>query len=334
VALLQSPIAFRNDHLNKILQQSLYLLSIMSQGVAEAESIHNDGGEESSIQLPPASQGIAPIVQNAPDLVTPTRKLPHSQLSSGPQEVWVPYYIHTAKCDRCGQHNTSVIQRSSRENKQFCKPCMHLNVSDRIYTANVEGLDWVPQTASVKRTTKPRKPKQPKKVLAATPTLTRVSKRKRKEPKTTANKRIWLSEQPERQSRCEDSLFVAEDEGGDEGEETDDDVGFGRLPPGSRFPSEGQEATSAEAIAAEIGEHSENRVKQETESTSVCDINKPECPPWWEQTQAPESNVRAEPRENLWDSNAQSSLIERRRSEFSPDAVAAADILMMFHGSA
>ena len=206
---------------------------------------------------------------------------------------------------------------------------MHLNVSDRIYTVNVEGLDWVPQTASVKRTTKPRKPKQPKKALAATPTLTRVSKRKRKEPKTTANKRIWLSEQPERQSRCEDSIFVAEDEGGDEGEETDDDVGFGRLPPGSRFSSEGQEATSAEAIAAENGEHSENRVEQETESTSVCDINKLECPPWWEQTQAPESNVRAEPRENLWDSNAQSSLIERRRSEFSPDAVAAADILMM-----
>jgi hypothetical protein len=60
---------------------------MMSQGVAEAESNHSDEGEESSIQPPPASQDIAPIVQNTPDLVTSTRKLPHGQLSSGPQEV-------------------------------------------------------------------------------------------------------------------------------------------------------------------------------------------------------------------------------------------------------
>lgn len=312
---------------------------MMSQEVADAELDRNDAGEESSIPLAPALKDTIPTVSNTSDLAIPTRKFPPGQLSSGPPEVWVPYYIHTAKCDRCQQHNTSVVQRSSRTNRQFCKACMYLNVSDGLYSVNVEGLDWSPQTASrmrlVRSTNKPRKPRQPKK-LVVTPTPTRMPKRKRTEPKTSANKRPRLSEQPESGSRSENSLFVADYEASDVGEETDDNIGFGRLPPDGRFSYVGQDIQSEETMevsrtveSSEATDESEKRPRNSIEKGKrkipERESNNSNLPPWWEVTQAPESNVRGE---NPLRGNVHFSLIERRRSEFSPDTVEAADALL------
>jgi hypothetical protein len=315
----------------------------MSEGVANAELDQNDAREESPMPSAPAPQDMTPNVSNTSHLAIPTKRILSGQLSSGPPEVWVPYYIHTAKCDRCGQHNTSVVQRSSRENKQFCKACMYLNVSDGLYSVNVEGLDWSPQTVLPKRrargTSKPRKPKQPKKTVV-TPTPTRVSKRKQTEPKTPATKRIRLTGQPESESRSENSLFVADEEASDEGEETDVDIGFSRLPQGGVFSSEGQEMHSGELIDVaetvegseatdENGERSRNSKGSEKGKASECDGNNSDLPPpWWEIIQAPGSNVRDESRTNLWRGHVHFKLIERRRSEFSPDAAEAADALL------
>ncbi len=307
----------------------------MSYEVANAEFDRKDTDEESAKQAPPVHQDILPIISNALDLAIPKRKFTVGQPPSGPQEFWVPYYIHTAKCDRCGQHNTSVVQRSSFESKQFCKACMYLNVSDGIYSVNVEGLDWTAQTVSAKR----RKPKQPSK-LAVAPTSARVSKRKPKELKPRMSKRIRLTEQPESEGRGENSLFVADNGGNGDGEETDDDIGFGRLPPSRRFSSTGQKMSSMESTRiAEMaegrrptkgnGQWSENRKEKETENTSRRDINKPELPPWWELTQAPLSSVRDKGREKLWGGNVHFRLIGGRQYEFSSEAVTAADTLLI-----
>lgn len=327
-------VAARDGPLKKDLQQSFHLLPTMSEEVADAELNHNDAGEESPIPSATAPQDIIPPVSNTTHLAIPTRRIPPGQLLSGPPEAWVPYYIHTAKCDRCGQHNTSVIQRSSRSNKQFCKACMYLNVSDGLYSENVEGLDWTPQTVSVKGrargTSKPRKPKQAKKpVVTLTPT--RVSKRKRKEPKTPANKRIRPADQPESESRSENSLFVADDEASDEVEETADDVGFGQLPRGSLFSSEGHihsrelidviETVERSEATDESGKRSRNGNGKDKEEPSERDSNDSDLFPWWEATQAPVSDAQGE--------NVHFSLIEQLRSESSPEAVEAADILLM-----
>lgn len=211
---------------------------------------------------------------------------------------------------------------------------MCLNVNDGLSSVNVEGLDWTPQTTSVKRrvrgSSKPRKSKLPKK-LDVTPTSTRVLKRKRKEPKTPANKRIRLAEQPESESRSENSLFVADDEASDEGEETDDDVGFGQLPRGGLFPSEGQihsgepnhvvDTVERPEATDKSGKRSRNSKGKEMENPSEWDSTDSDLFPWWETRQAPVSDAR--------DENVHFSLMERRRSDFSPEAVAAADILLM-----
>ena len=313
----------------------------MSEEVADAKLDHNDAGEESPIPSTSAPQDIIPTMCNTSHLAIPTRRFPRGQLSSEPRETWIPNYYHTAKCDRCQQHNTSAIQRSSRTNRQFCKACMYRNVSDGLYSVNVERLDWSPQTVSrkrrVRRTSKPGKLKQPKK-LFATLTPTRVSKRKRKEPKTPANKRIRLAKQPESENRSENSLYVADNEASDEGEETDDDIGFGRLPPAGRFSSEGQEMQSEETMevaeAVESPEVTDGCGKRSIKSkgkqgnTPEGDSSNSKLPPWWEVTPAPDSNVRDESRANLWRGDVRFSPIQRRRSIFSPGALEAADALL------
>jgi hypothetical protein len=312
----------------------------MPEEVADAKLDHNDAGEESPIPSTSEPQDIIPTMCNTSHLSMPTRRFPPGQLSSEPRETWIPNYYHTAKCDLCQQHNTSVIQRSSRTNRQFCKACMYRNVSDGLYSVNVERLDWSLQTVfrkqRVQSTGKPRKPKQPKK-LFVTLTPTRVSKRKRKEPKTPANKRIRLAEQPESENRSENSLFVADNEASD-GEETDDDIGFGRLPPAGRFSSEGQEMQSEETMEVAKAVESpkvtdgcgERSIKSKGKqgNTSERDSSNSKLPPWWEVTQAPDSNVRDESRANLWRGDVRFSLIQRRRSIFSPDALEAADALL------
>jgi hypothetical protein len=331
--LLPSVVAARDDPSNKDPQQSFQLLPTISQEVVDSELDRNDAAEEFPIPSTPTPQDMIPTVSKTPHLAIPTRRIPPGWLSSGPPEVWVPYYIHTAKCDRCGQHNTSVVQRSSRENKQFCKVCMYLNVSDGLYSVNVEGLDWTPQTVSIKRrgrgTSTPRKKRKPKKFIV-TPTPTRVSKRKRKETKTPTAKQILLAEQPE--SESENGLFVAEDEASDEGEETDDDMGFGRLLPGGRFSSEGQVTQSEKAMEVtetverseaidESGKPSRNGKGKGNGKTPEMESNNSDPAQWWELIQAPESNAR--------DEKVRFSLVGRRLSEFSPEAVEAADILLM-----
>jgi hypothetical protein len=308
----------------------------MFQEVEEADFDHNDAGEDFPRQHPPVTEDVAALVPSSCNLVIPTRMTCHEQLSADP-ENWIPLHIHTAKCDRCGQHNTSVVQRSSRENKQFCKPCMHLNVSDGIYNLDVESLNWTPQNVSIKRTAKSLNPSKKRVAVPSSPT--RASKRKLKEPKSQANKRTRLAEQPERESRSYDSLFVREDDV-TQGEETDDNVDFGQLPSsGGLFSSDGQDTTSAESTSVaettestrqteEYGEQFQNMRVKETESPSAYDFKKPEHPPWWEQIQVSESSARAEPCENSWDNDVHFSLTERRRSEFSPEAIAAANILV------
>jgi hypothetical protein len=62
--------------------------------------------------------------------------------------------------------------------------------------------------------------------------------------------------------------------------------------------------------------------KRKKERASERDSNDPDLTPWWERIQAPESSARNE--------NVHFSLTQRRRrSQFSPEAAAAADILLM-----
>jgi hypothetical protein len=135
----------------------------MSKQVADAELDHDLAGEESSIPPAPTHQDFTPTMSNTSDLAIPARISPPSQLPSESHQNWEPKYIHTAKCDRCQQHNTSVVQRNTRTNRQFCKVCMYLNISDGLYSVNDGELDWSPQSVSGKR--KPRKSKQLKKGL-------------------------------------------------------------------------------------------------------------------------------------------------------------------------
>lgn len=210
---------------------------------------------------------------------------------------------------------------------------MYLNVSDGLYSVNVEGLDWTPQTVSLKHrgrgTCTPQKTRKRKKFIVA-PTSTRVSKRKRKETKTPTNRRILPAEQPESESESENGLFVTENEASNEGEETEDDMGFGRLPPSGRFSPEGQVMQSEKAmkvvktversdVTDESGKRSRNGKGKGNGKTPEMESNNSD--PWWELIQVPESNAR--------DENVHFSLIGRRRSGFSLEAIEAADILLM-----
>jgi len=60
-----------------------------------------------------------------------------------PHTEWKQVSVHTAKCDKCSKHNTSVIQRCTRCNFQLCKNCIG-NVGDQIHFADIDSLDWTP----------------------------------------------------------------------------------------------------------------------------------------------------------------------------------------------
>jgi hypothetical protein len=58
---------------------------------------------------------------------------------------WSPISVHTAKCDRCSNHNTSVIQRCKSCNFQICKTCIGDSYDDSNHeVANPQALDWTP----------------------------------------------------------------------------------------------------------------------------------------------------------------------------------------------
>jgi hypothetical protein len=58
---------------------------------------------------------------------------------------WSPISVHTAKCDRCSNHNTSVIQRCKSCNFQICKNCIGESYDDSNHeVANPQALDWTP----------------------------------------------------------------------------------------------------------------------------------------------------------------------------------------------
>ncbi|KAF4617084.1 hypothetical protein G7Y89_g15065 [Cudoniella acicularis] len=65
-------------------------------------------------------------------------------VSVGPSKhtVWEPLSVHTAKCDGCSKHNTAVIQRCVRCNRQLCKNCIVKVADDGIHVVNMDELKW------------------------------------------------------------------------------------------------------------------------------------------------------------------------------------------------
>ncbi len=59
-------------------------------------------------------------------------------------DKWMPISIHTAKCDNCSKHNTSVIQRCASCSFQLCRNCIG-SVDDKIHSADVVSLVWTPK---------------------------------------------------------------------------------------------------------------------------------------------------------------------------------------------
>jgi hypothetical protein len=49
---------------------------------------------------------------------------------SSKHNAWLAIFTHTAKCDGCQNHNTSVFQRCNRCNKQYCQPCFVTGKAD------------------------------------------------------------------------------------------------------------------------------------------------------------------------------------------------------------
>src|ERR1700721_3023877 len=76
----------------------------------------------------------------------PSKKIDNVNPGNQPHSKWEAISIHTAKCDVCSEHNTSVIQRCTRCNRQLCKKCIPKAGDDGVHSANVDELDWVPQT--------------------------------------------------------------------------------------------------------------------------------------------------------------------------------------------
>lgn len=79
--------------------------------------------------------------------------------------TWEKISVHTAKCDKCHEHNTNVVQRCKLCNQQFCKNCMPGCFEDGRHEADIEKLDWTPSlviSAPNVRQGPPNNPKEPK----------------------------------------------------------------------------------------------------------------------------------------------------------------------------
>ncbi|KAE8452232.1 hypothetical protein EG329_001699 [Mollisiaceae sp. DMI_Dod_QoI] len=81
----------------------------------------------------------------------------------GKHKEWEAVSVHTAKCDRCHGHNTTVIQRCKRCNQQFCRTCIAVCGNDNLHEADPDKLDWNPAPFSAAESAKrPKKPKNPR----------------------------------------------------------------------------------------------------------------------------------------------------------------------------
>src|SRR3954470_19265919 len=57
---------------------------------------------------------------------------------------WVPISSHTAKCDACLKHNTTIMQRCNYCNLQLCRACIPKANNDGVHLAREELLNWTP----------------------------------------------------------------------------------------------------------------------------------------------------------------------------------------------
>lgn len=76
---------------------------------------------------------------------------------------WEKIVVHTAKCDRCGKHNTKVLQRCKLCNKQFCKDCIIYCTesvkNQAAHTVDFDTLDWTENTTTTRRPRQKRTPR-------------------------------------------------------------------------------------------------------------------------------------------------------------------------------
>ncbi|CZR50849.1 uncharacterized protein PAC_00723 [Phialocephala subalpina] len=92
---------------------------------------------------------------------------------------WEKISVHTAKCDLCHTHNTTVMQRCKSCNQQICKKCIDHVHKDGKHEVIGE-LDWTPGPSpaaeSARRTPakNPRKKETPTKTLKSSPKRDRV----------------------------------------------------------------------------------------------------------------------------------------------------------------
>jgi len=69
----------------------------------------------------------------------------HLNAGDTPHDKWIPISVHTAKCDLCLVHNTSVIQRCTRCNRQLCRECLKTASNDGVHIVKEDELEWKPR---------------------------------------------------------------------------------------------------------------------------------------------------------------------------------------------